>query len=258
MRRRALPALGFIVCGFLYAIPACSGGASSGPSGPDGGKGAAKTNLPSSPSNVSRSAEQQNGTCPSSPSSLKGTGATGASCSTYADCRPACCSCDASTRSFLGAACIDGKCADKGDACYVSDKGTLCPGDPIADAAPPRDASSPPPTGSTICTDGYGSDCTGVGEHWTGTQCCVENAATCVAGYSSDCTGPGESWTGSKCCIVGRNVICAPGYSSDCTGTSEHWTGSTCCVENVTQCVDGYSSDCTGTGEHWTGSKCCL
>ncbi len=262
---RAVPmALALTGVGF---VGACSGGANQGlGSDPDAGPGESKADASTTPSNVSSRAEQENDACPSSPENLRGTAGVGAACSTYSDCRPSCCGCDASSGSYLAAACVDGRCADKSDACYFGKSDSFCPGETGGsnDGHPPdgRDSGNdgqgdvgPGGGGTTICTDGYGSDCSGTNEKWTGTQCCVSNVTTCVDGYGSDCTGTGEHWTGKQCCVEAS--LCVDGYGSDCSGTGEHWTGKQCCVE-ASVCVDGYGSDCSGTGEHWTGKQCCL
>ena len=108
----ALTAIGF----------ACSESSfSGGPSDSDGG----------GPSNVSSKGVQQNGACPTSASELSGTGGAGTSCTTFAECMPSCCACSVGSRAYLGAACINGKCADKADTCFRAKGATFCPEDPI-------------------------------------------------------------------------------------------------------------------------------
>lgn len=211
-RAFAVAAVAASRCGAGF-VGACSGGANQGlGSDPDAGPGESKADASTTPSNVSSRAEQENDACPSSPENLRGTSAAGAACSTYADCRPSCCGCAASSGSYLAAACVDGRCADKSDACYFGKSDSFCPGENGGsnDGHPPdkRDSGSdgqgdvgPGGGGTTICTDGYGSDCSGTNEKWTGTQCCVSNVTTCVDGYGSDCSGTGEHWTGKQCCL---------------------------------------------------------
>jgi hypothetical protein len=67
--------------------------------------------------------EQVNNSCPSQPSLLKGTKSSGDACSGAADCAPTCCSCASGGKTFLGVACVNGKC---GDACANITPGSLC------------------------------------------------------------------------------------------------------------------------------------
>lgn len=257
------PAVLGVLVSVVTVLFACSGGSNGYALGGDGGSpdGKAPSRGPSGgPANVSSRAEQENNGCPTSPTVLQGTGGAGKACSTYADCLPSCCDCASGSRSYLAAACIDGKCGDKPDTCYRAKSSTMCPGesiDPSDPEAPDAESPVPRPEGQTLCVNGYSSDCDDPGEHWTGSQCCVDHVTQCVNGYSSDCDDPGEHWTGSQCCVE-ASPLCVSGYSSDCDDPGEHWTGAQCCVEGASLCVDGYSSDCDDSGEQWTGSKCCI
>jgi hypothetical protein len=81
--------------------------------------------------NSTVSSAQSNGTCPSDPSSLPGSGAVGASCGSYTDCAPVCCTCaNGDGNGFAAAECDDGSCAATSVACadaQESDGASLCP-----------------------------------------------------------------------------------------------------------------------------------
>ena len=51
------------------------------------------------------------------------------------------------------------------------------------------------------------SSCTGTGETWTGSSCCVTNASACVPGIASSCTDSVEAWTGRECCFTAPGCI---------------------------------------------------
>lgn len=67
-----------------------------------------------SSSTTSTGARHHNGGCPSP---LEGGGAPGTACLTFSDCKEFCCACSSVSKSFAGAACIDGKCAEQPVAC---------------------------------------------------------------------------------------------------------------------------------------------
>lgn len=236
----------------------CSNNTSSMDGGNNGKDSSSQTTQDSSNTTTSSKGEQINDQCPSSSSVLIGTGAEGATCSSYSDCKPSCCACQDSAQTYLGAACIDGKCADKADTCWKTKETIFCEFDVPSDGGIHEDA----PTNDTNqqgsqCVDGYSTDCKNNGGTWTGSLCCVDGAAECVDGYSTDCKNNGGLWTGKKCCVENAGQ-CVDGYSTDCKNNGGLWTGKMCCVQNVSQCVDGSSSDCKNNGGFWTGKLCCL
>jgi hypothetical protein len=72
--------------------------------------------------------EQTAGLCPAQPAELKGTRGAGEPCLTQADCAPHCCDCTGTKNTWLGAACIDGACAGKADACSLTHDTKSCAG----------------------------------------------------------------------------------------------------------------------------------
>lgn len=66
--------------------------------------------------------------CPKQPAELKGTRAAGEPCLTHADCAPQCCDCSGTKNAWLAAACVDGACAPKTDACSLTHDDKLCVG----------------------------------------------------------------------------------------------------------------------------------
>ncbi|WP_394825630.1 hypothetical protein [Pendulispora albinea] len=229
---------------------ALGSGACSSDSDNNGGAGGP------SKGDVSSAAYQENGRCPSSSTpKLPGTKSIGASCSSYRDCMPSCCSCS-SSGSYAAAACIDGRCALKSETCDVSKKLDYCPSDPDPHPSP-RDGGTSGGGGSTQCVDGTANYCYGTDFNWTGSQCCVSHVTQCVSGTANYCYGSDFKWTGKVCCIT-KSAICTAGTANYCYGTNRMWTGSQCCVSDVSQCVDGTANSCYGTGKYWTGSKCCI
>lgn len=232
----------------LLTLAACESGSRSR----DGSLGGEHRSM----AQASSDGEQHNGGCPSAPTTLLGNGEAGASCTAFADCQPVCCSCSASTRSWLAAACVAGVCASAAATCARTESSLWCGGSSSRDAAvsPPLDRA---PAGAPVCVDGTSSSCYGSGVHWTGQLCCVDGPAVCVAGTSSSCYGTGERWTGKLCCVDGP-ATCVDGTSSSCYGTDERWTGSVCCIDGIANCVAGSSSSCYGSGQYWTGKLCCV
>jgi hypothetical protein len=71
---------------------------------------------------IQKLSESVNNACPAAPVTAKGTKAAGATCAGAEECKASCCSCGGvgTNKMYLGAACIDQKCADTGSACEVN------------------------------------------------------------------------------------------------------------------------------------------
>jgi hypothetical protein len=203
-----------------------------------------------------KGSEQVNSSCPSTPRRLTGSGSPGATCTTERDCAPTCCSCGSGAR-FLGAACVDGRCASQSTACSLTTEASLCGGpDGSTGGGPGGNLGGGGGSSASSCVAGSSYACTTAGGRWTGTLCCVGRPAECASGSSYSCTTAGGAWTGSVCCIPGE-VQCVQGSSYACTTAGGKWTGSLCCVSDRLRCVSGSSYACTTAGGTWTGSLCC-
>ena len=163
-----------VVLGLASLLASASFRCGSGHRTSDGG-GADRV----SPGNVSSQGEQANGTCPTQPRKLLGTSAAQSSCGTFAECAPSCCGCPSGLDSWLAAACIDGRCADRATVCATTLSATWCssylPGDGGPEASPADEGTFPSrEAGSSAgCVEGDYYSCSGTGEHWTGKLCCV-------------------------------------------------------------------------------------
>ena len=222
---------------FAAVIVACTSGSTGGFL--DGGA-----------STISAKGEQQNGACPSSPSELLGSGAIGTSCTTYADCRASCCTCEVGSLSYVGAACIDGVCADKADSCFRAKSASFCPGDPVTEDAGTRDGSrsdggptddgGPPPPDPTCggAIDGCWQTCIA---NSTSTSTC---ASTCAIGNGIGCYA-----------LCAKNLTSTSTCTSTC-GTATPTAERACydvCIKNVTStstCAStcGVSTSCGKVG----------
>jgi hypothetical protein len=70
--------------------------------------------------------EQSAGACPASATTLRGAVPQGQPCTRSIDCIPSCCTCGATPRTWLAAACAQGVCADITSTCDGTRADSVC------------------------------------------------------------------------------------------------------------------------------------
>lgn len=138
--------------------------------------------------------EHVNGACPRRPQKLKGTAEPGDSCTVAEDCEPACCSCssDGMSGQWLGAACVNGKCASTSQTCSRTKKPALCSS---SSPAPPQTLDQKcgrigfVGTDARSCEDRYSTTCCAQKKKCADTPECSAYLA-CRSTCPGDVSGP--------------------------------------------------------------------
>ena len=103
-------------------------------------------------------------------------------------------SCDDSSLCTTDACNGNGGCTHTTINCDDGDSGTI-------DTCSAATGCVHTPAGGTLCVGGSSAYCNDSKEHWTGSQCCVEDVSVCTGGSPSSCNKAGMHWTGSQCCV---------------------------------------------------------